>query len=273
MVGHLFACHFFQNVLGVTLDTRIEPTEFAADRVHILAVKRMKHAKHLHYVYYHCTHVTTPTCTEGSVQELYIDNTLAAYFQENLSISKDLHAWCLNTLDDLDKHDTKRDSEKQASVESTLAKKQKEYKELVMMKARGMINDEDFNELKTAQKAEIKELETTLAMQGPLNLEKKRDIKKAFTLALGIDDIFKKGTSQEKKQLLRELHSNLTISDKKLTVCATGTTEKIIQGLLLAKTQNPSFEPRFCRLNKGQNDAFDTVCPTLLRMLDDVRNC
>jgi hypothetical protein len=89
--------------------------------------------------------------------------------------------------------------------------------------------------------------------------------KRAFDLALGIEEIFTNGTPDEKKEALRELQSNLTITDKKLNVYNTGTYGKIINGLLSAKTENPSFEPRKYDSTKGQNEAFTSVCPTLLR--------
>ncbi len=53
----------------------------------------------------------------------------------------------------------------------------------------------------------------------------------------------------------------------------TGVYQKIIDGLLTVRAGNPSFEPEKYGSTKGQNEAFASVCPTLLRMLNDVRTC
>ncbi|MGH7141529.1 MAG: recombinase family protein [Minisyncoccia bacterium] len=230
-----------------------------------IAINRMKKPTHLHYIYYHCTHIKDRSCREGSVQELYIDEYLATYFRENFKISKALHNWCIENLALLDVQDVKNSAAKKSSLETTLEKKQKEYKELVLMKTRGLISDEEFVELKTSQKAEIDALERTLKADGRADQATVKKAKRAFQLSLGIDEIFKNGSPQEKKELLLEMQSNLTIRGKKLNVYNTGVYKKIIDGLLTCKAENPSFEPRFCEANKGKTEAFTSVCPTLLR--------
>ena len=134
-----------------------------------IAINRMKKPKHLHYVYYHCTRTKDRTCREGSVQELYIDDSLASYFRENFTISKDLHDWCIQNLKTVDEKDKQDDSEKKTSLETTLAKKQKEYKELVLMKTRGLIDDTEFLALKGPLKGEIEALERTSGTKGPVD--------------------------------------------------------------------------------------------------------
>ncbi len=233
-----------------------------------VAIDKMKNPIYLHYVYYHCTRTKDPNCCEGSVQELYIDNTLASYFKENFKISQSLHDWCVANLETADAKDARSDSEKKASLESTLAKKKNEYKELVLMKTRGLINDSEFLELKGVQKAEIEGLEQTLAKNGDIDQTKIRKARRAFDLSLGIEEIFKNGTPDEKKEMLLEIGSNLTIKAKELTVYNTGVYKKIIDGLLTAKAINPAFEPRFCEADAERNPVFASVCTTLLREQD-----
>ncbi len=230
-----------------------------------LAINRMKNPTLLHYIYYHCTRTKDPSCREGSVQELHIDDTLATYFKENFKISKSLHDWCIANLDTLDTKDARDDSEKKASLEATLAKKRGEYKELVLMKTRGLIGDEEFLELKGIQKAEIEALEGTLGKKGIVDQVKVAKAKRAFELSLGIEEIFKNGQPEEKRELISELQSNLAIKDKKLSVYNTGVYKKIIDGLLLAKEENPAFEPELCEADTRRNPDFASVCPTLLR--------
>lgn len=229
-----------------------------ANRTHCprcgIAIEKMQNSKRLHYIYYHCTKTKKDTvCREGSVQELYIDETMASYYKENFSISRELHDWCIANLEASDARDEKQDSEKKKSLESSIAKKRGEYKELVIMKTRGLISDEDFLELKGAQKAEIEALERVLGNRGVTDQMSVKRAIRAFDLALdGIDKIFEKGTVVEKKELLSKIGSNLTIQDKKLNVYNTGVYEKIINGLLRARAENSAFEPKNCGVYKGQ---------------------
>ena len=232
----------------------------------------MKKPTYLHYIYYHCVKKKDPTCKEKSVEELYINNRLASYFKEHLKISPALHEWCIANLETLEAGDMQNNSEKKVSLESTLMKKKNEFNGLVSMRARGLITDEEFVEMKTTQQAEIKTLEQSLKKSGS-KTEKQEKIakaKRAFTLALGIEDVFKKGTVQEKKEVLSELGSNLTIKDKKVSIINAEIYEKIINGLLAAKKENPRFEPEFCQDTSGQNSDFMAVRPALLPVVRDV---
>jgi DNA invertase Pin-like site-specific DNA recombinase len=230
-----------------------------------IAIKKLKKPTYLHYIFYHCTRKKDPTCKEGSVQELFIDDYLASYFKENFKISKALHDWCIENLEALDKVDAKDGSEKKISLDSTLAKKQKEYKELVLMKTRELISDGEFIELKTPLKREIDAIEQAISKNGNTDKATINKAHRAFTLALGIEEVFKNGTVQEKKDTLSEIGSNLTLKDKKLNVYNTGVYKKIIDGLLTAKKENSRFEPENIKDTSSRNSVFADVCPTLLR--------
>ncbi len=230
-----------------------------------VSIKNIEKPTYLHYIYYHCTRKKDLLCREGSVQELYIDNHLATYFKENFKISKALHEWCIENIEALDAGDAKNGSEKKISLEATIAKKQNEYKELVLMKTRGLISDSDFVELKTSQKAEIEALQRTLSNTPNKDQTSSVKARRAFTLALGIEEVFKNGTPQEKKEVLSEIGSNLTLKDKKLNVYNTGIYERIINGLLRAKAENPRFEPEYILDTSSQNKDFMLARPTLLR--------
>ncbi len=235
-----------------------------------IAIAKMKNPLFLHYIYYHCTRSKDPMCREGSVQELYIDNTLATYFKENLKISQSLHSWCVKNLETLDTKDLQSDAEKTTSLETALGKKRGEHRELVLMKTRGLITDDaEFLELKGILRAEIEELEQALAKVGRVADQMKiKKARRAFDLSLGIEEIFKSGTPEEKKETLLEIGSNLTIKAKKLTVYNSGVYKKLIDGLLTAKMLNPSFEPGNCEADAERNPVFASVRPTLLREQD-----
>lgn len=151
-----------------------------------IAIKKMKKPKHLRYIYYHCTRTKDRSCREGSMRETYMDDALSSYFKENFKISKDLHEWCIKNMETLDKNAVKDGSERKVSLEATLTKKRKEYQELVLMKARGMIADDDFLEIKGTQKGEIETLERSLKTAGVMDKTTIKRARRAFDLALGI---------------------------------------------------------------------------------------
>lgn len=128
-----------------------------------------------------------------------------------------------------------------------------------------MITDAEFTELKGAQKGEIEVLEGLLSKNGNSDKTNPNRAQRAFTLALGIEETFKNGTSEEKKELLSEIGSNLTLKEKKLNVINTGIYATIINGLLTIKTENPRFEPENIQDTSSQNEDFLLSRPTLLR--------
>ncbi len=236
-----------------------------------IAINKMEQPTFLHYVHYHCTRKKNLNCKEGSVQEIFIDKYLANYFKENFKISKALHDWCIENLEALEKSEAKDGSDKMMSLNATLVKKQNEYKELVLMKTRELITDSEFIELKVPLKKEIETLEQHLGKNSNKAKIISTQARRVFTLALGIENIFKNGTVQEKKDALSEIGSNLTLKDKKLSVYNTGMYKTIIDGLLTAKTKNTRFEPENIQDTSSQNSVFMDVCPTLLPLLDAFR--
>ena len=151
------------------------------------------------------------------------------------------------------------------SLEKTIAKKENEKKELALMKTRGLLDDSEFMSLKGSISSEIESLQKGLQSYSHIDPQRLEKAKKAFNLAVGVAEIFKNGSVEEKKMTLSEIGSNLTIKEKKLNVINTNLYSMIINGLVRAKEINPAFEPSFCEDTSGQNKVFADVCPTLLR--------
>ena len=230
-----------------------------------MEIDKMEGPTYLHYIYYHCTKKKNPNCKEGSVQEVFIDQHLATYFKENLRVSKALSDWCVSNLGTLESSDQENEFDKKKALESTLSKKENEYKELVLMKAKLLISEDDFIQVKEPLRAEIESIKGHLASLGHVDPEKLKRVYRAFNLAQGIDEVFANGSIQEKKEVLSEIGSNLTLKDKKLSVSNAKMYEAIINGLLTAKTKNTRFEPESIVDTSSRNEVFVDVCPTLLR--------
>jgi len=229
------------------------------------AIDKMDNSLYLHYTYYHCTKSKNPDCQERSMTEVLIDGYLSSYYKQNLQISRSLSDWCIENLGQLGASDHQDKLEKKSSLEKTLAQKEKEQRELALMKARGLLGDDEFLNLKGIVGEEIKVIKGELQNLGHVDPKKIERANRAFNLAVGVAEIFENGTTEAKKEALSELGSNLTLKEKKLNVYNANLYSIIINGLLSAKAINAGFEPRKCEVNKGKTEAFTSVCPTLLR--------
>lgn len=229
-----------------------------------IAIAKMENPTYLHYVYYHCTKKKNPDCSEGSIREEDIDGYLASHFRERMRISKSLAEWCVKNLAALEESEKQNEFERKESLGNTIAKKETEYKELALMKARGQLSDTEFIEIKGPLREEIEALKRELAALGHVDQNRLKDAYKAFEMALGLDEIFRNGSIEDKKDALSETGSNLTLKDKKLNVSHKKLYEAIMSGLLTAREENKRFEPENCEAEKDKTEVFASVRPTLL---------
>lgn len=231
----------------------------------------MENPTRLHYIYYHCTKKIDRTCKEGSVQEIHVDDYLASYFKQNLKISPSLRDWCVENLDQLERGDSQNEFEKKANLEKTLSEREKELRELNIMKMREHVNEEEYSDIKSYLKGQTEALKKELSKLGHVDPERIKVVQRAFDLATGLDEIFRNGSALEKKEALSEIGSNLSLKEKKLNVFNNNVYGRIINGLLEAKKKNERFEPENCEVNKDKTEVFASVCPTLLALLNDFR--
>lgn len=230
-----------------------------------LKIEDMENPKYLHYVYYHCTKRKDPKCTEGSVEENEMDKHVSNYFQKNLEISSALSDWCIKYLDELELQNKQNKFEIRESLELEKGAKGKEYEELIKMKMKGLIEEDDFTRMKTSIKADLERIDLGLSNLGESGDNSLDRAKKAFTLSVGIAEIFKNGNFEEKSEALSETGSNLTIKDKKLNISNEKLFSIIMNGLLEAKTKNTQFEPENIQDTSSRNEVFADVCPIMLR--------
>jgi len=113
-------------------------------------------------------------------------------------------------------------------------------------------------------KAEIEALRGELQRHGLGEGLKLESAHRAFNLALGVGEVFRNGTSNEKMDALLETGSNLLVKDRNLSIYHTDLFSVIVGGLKQAKLKNPEFEPKNTKADKDETDTFMSVCPTLL---------
>lgn len=228
-------------------------------------ITEMDTPKYLYYVYYHCIKRTDPNCTESSLEEKNIDGFLASYFEENIEISPALRDWCLTHLDELLQDSKKSELEIKSSLETALFEKEKEQRELIRMKLKGKIDEDDFLMMKEEMKSEVEDLQQKLLKLGHIDSDVLNTAKGGFNLAVGIAKTITDGGFEEKRSILSETCSNLELKDKNLGFHGTELFSIIINGLLASKQENPMFEPANWQSGKEKTEVFASVRSTLLR--------
>ena len=233
-----------------------------------IAIEKMENPTYLHYVFYHCTKRHDPNCPEGALEEKHISEFLANHYEQNLKISPALRDWCIRHLDELVHDSEKNEYEIKLSLEKLLFDKEKEQKELIRMKMKNKIDEDDFEIMKEEIKSEMEELKSKLAKSGHIDTNVLERVKNGFDLSVGIAEAIRNGGYEEKRDILFETCSNLELKGKKLSFQGTELFSIIMNGLLEAKEKNKMFEPANWQSSKEKTPVFADVCSTLLRGQD-----
>ncbi len=238
-----------------------------------IKIKNMREPKYLEYIYYacakRCTKQKNPELAVPNVQEAEIDKQLATYFEDNIQISPDLRDWCIEHLDEPQEGDQQNEFEIRAGWEKQLQEKKKEMDELKLMRARRMIEtDEELSRLQAPVKDDIKKAEDAIAGLGKKGTNDSiEEVKEFFSLAVGIAEIIRHGTFEEKNEALMESTSNLTINGKITTISERKGLLMVKNFLSGVKKENKDFEPK--KWVKFTNKTSDSspVSPDFVTML------
>lgn len=228
-----------------------------------LKISKMKNATFLHYVYLHCTRGKDKNCPGRlSIHEEDMDVFLANHIRENLEISPALSEWCIQNLHELEKNDTALKEDVRHARKQELEKKEKEYEGLVMMRAKGLIEEDAFVRLGTSLKADI---ETVKARMAEDPVQDTEAATRPFSLVVGLSDVFLGDDVAAKRSALAEMQSNLTLTRKIPSITVGKPFAILASGLATAKAINPAFEPRNSEADNDETEVFASVRPTLLR--------
>ncbi len=229
-------------------------------------IDHMEGATYLHYTYYHCNWGKNVTCKEPSMEETKMNESLAKRASDELEASSALSEWCIANLEVIANEERKNEYERKAGLERELAQKEKESAELIRMRMKGLIEDDDeFLRYKEALEIEKRRIKGVLADMRGTDTASLEEAKKAFRTIVGLSEVFKSGTFEEKQEVLSALGSNLTLKAQILNISNKKLFSVISKGLLEARRKNPTFEPRKYEADKDETDTFVSVRPALLR--------
>ena len=143
--------------------------------------------------------------------------------------------------------------------------------ELLTIKLRKLITDEDFLSKKSELEIEIERLENQLKkLKKQPDYASKKSIE-AFEFAATVKTKFKNGSKQECRSILMQVGSNLTLRDKKLLIQAKEPFNHFQNFHLAQKSEMPGFEPSKLRYIKHKNQLDKAGFCAIRALVENVR--
>jgi DNA invertase Pin-like site-specific DNA recombinase/predicted metal-binding protein len=233
-------------------------------------IKIQKNGNRHEYTYYHCTKRKDPNCSQGRIEEKELERQVMDILLD-IEIPQEFYEWAMDVL---------RESNKVESVsrEKITDNQRAEYDKcvrvidaLIDMRARGEITEEEFTGRKSSLLMEKHRLQGLLSDIGKGADDWLETADKYFSFAANARQKFENGTSEEIRELLTLLGSNLSLKEGKLSV-------SLAEPLVMIKKLAPEAK----RINKGfgpTKNADDTKALRALyaqnstrgRIVEDVR--
>lgn len=235
-----------------------------------LAVEKIEKPVYLNYVFYYVVKEKKDRTKKAKgIEEKKIDLQIHNYFAENIHISEELSAWCirhLSELRDMQLNDRISVLKSQDVAEDKIKTKLRGLLDLRISRA-GELSDEDekmFNDKEKDLKRELCEVQKQKkVVDNPFSRIK--TIKDKWSLMPKILERLENGSRSERKALLMEFGSNLTLQDGKVSICNVKEVELLSSTLRDLKAKIPGFEPGKIVDTSEQNETFQSAVPTLLR--------
>ena len=164
--------------------------------------------------YYQCTKYGS-NCSQKTIQPSEIEKQVVDILKE-VSIDKDFYVWIVQCI-----KDHQEEAEKDVQAELTVMKKRRtelttRLASLVKMRADNEISAEEMTDARKSTLADIAQVESLIAKKQDDSVNwTKISIEVLHTAAHAVE-AFKKASEDDKKTMIRNLLSNLTLKDKKL---------------------------------------------------------
>jgi len=220
------------------------------------------------YVYYHCTKRKRGVrCSQRVIEEKELESQIQA-FLESLSIPRDFRDWALQAIDSLGEEEARADAAKTQSMKNRLASISSELDSLIDMKLRDLLSDDEFTQKRDSLSRQKIELQDALECDSE-NID---DLAAAvFDFAYEAGRVFRQSTREKKREILRQVGSNLTLKDKILRIQAHEPFERIKNVDSSPTSKSTRFEPVFFRSYKHKNPLQKVSFCANLGLVKDVR--
>lgn len=175
----------------------------------------VKHKKGRMYTYYHCTHrKTTIICKQPSITENDIeDQAIKELLKYN--IHPQFLTWAADALGEIEEQDAKLFTKQAQKLTARLDEVKNELSELLGIRTRGLIDDDEYINQKTSLIKEREDIKTKIEKLDNKDTSAQEVISKLNFISKAVEK-FENGNHAERKELLAMLGQKLTLKDKEL---------------------------------------------------------
>ena len=230
-------------------------------------IENMTSPQYLSYTYYYnVKRRKNKTLKAKCIEETKIDTMLLDYFKNNFYVHPFLVDWSKKHLKDLRDIEVDRNIEVEQQHKKKLESLKEQKERLLHLYTKGHIEELVY----VKKQSEIKDQEEGLQLPSEF-MDWVSAIERCLDLGKQSVSIFESGHYDAKKEFLDEISSNLIWDEQNLNVSNNNLLSGFIKHLKLVKAKYPQFEPEKPTSFKGSKALFDTRCPIVLGLLDNVR--
>lgn len=180
-------------------------------------VRAQKNGKVHRYVYYHCTHRKDPNCSQRRIEEKKLEKQITELLA-SIEIPEEFHEWAMDVLRESNVNESVGRKKITDSQRAEYDKCVKVIDALIDMRAGGEITEEEFARRKSALVKDKNRLRGLLRDTERGVDDRLATADRYFSFAANARRKFENGTSEEKRELLTLLGSNLSLYQGKLSV-------------------------------------------------------
>lgn len=235
----------------------------------ITAEHKTNHRYGCKYVYYHCTK-RKKKCTQKYIQEPELTGQIVSFIN-SLSIDKDILDIALSIIDRQRDSIISKNGAVISSLQNRISKADQSLAELLTIKLRKLLSDEDFLSKKAELERELNHLGNQLAntKRNP-NYVSEKSVE-VFEVVSTMKTKFQNGSKRKRRSILSQVGSNLNLTDKKLLIEAKEPFNHFQKFQLTLRTKNLRFEPRDSSLYNTQSATESDGLCAILALVDNVR--
>ncbi|MEZ4210630.1 MAG: recombinase family protein, partial [Patescibacteria group bacterium] len=179
--------------------------------------KKLKDGTTKSYIYYHCTKRKNPNCSQKSITEEVLEEQLIEIL-EKIELPKGIGSWVIEQIEQLNTSYEEERNEWVHILESQIEEVNGKVSQLTDLVLSGTITEEELKAKRSELLEQRNRLEHTLQNKQAEPTVNMVRTKSLIGLAENITSRIRSGSVIEKKHLITQLCSNLTLFNKKLSV-------------------------------------------------------
>ncbi len=226
-----------------------------------------------HYVYYHCTkRKRTVRCSQKYIQEQELERQISQFLQ-TITIADDFKDWAIKVLRDIHEEEQGKNIAASKSLHKRYTEIKTELSELMNIRLRGLLSDQEYLEKKEELENEQNRLKEMIE-DSEHNFEDLLDkCEKVFEFACHAKSKFENGTLKEKRTILNQIGSNLVLRNKKLHILPQKPFLIIKKGIASGSANIAMFEPSKNSYTQQRNPYVKTPKDMIYRLRDSNPCC